>query len=252
MRDYFWYRASQLAAIKKDFSRAIELLIKAGPEIPFSGRVMLRDDQFAAIASQAERAKQYDAANHAISLIKNDAVRARAMLLTGNEIARMNQAERDRQIVTIDNALSLLEMSIPEPDTICWAGNSRYLLTMSRPVVTLDDFTARMVRIINRISTAGSDAAAGTPKRDEYVTKILARGLNCVGYIFRPVTSATAPPNPDLIEQIKVKEWRLAAMIQAEISRKYSLQPLTGGLCKIEVAILSDGHLDCCWLQTYL
>ncbi len=225
-RDLFLGWAATLAVAKKDYHHAVDLMLKTAPDLGIASRPKGRDeDMINRIVRPAYRNKDYDDAYYAIGHIKDDLIRAKIMMEAGWERGRMNIKGRDEAASYVINALDLLEMTAPDFESISRMGNTRSLLTMlgSKPAMTLDDFTARAVRAINRIPATGADAKPGTPERADYVTKILSPTLSSIDYIFHPVWDSSPCPDPKLADEIKVKEWRLAAKIAAESFRRYPL-----------------------------
>ncbi len=221
-KDYFWGWAASRAAQKGEYRQAVELMMKASHNLGMPTRPNGRDeDLLARVARPAIRKRDYDAATYAIDRIQDKLVRAEAMLELGDELGRFAK-DRVQAVAIVTNALDLMEMTAPGPWSICLVGNSRYLLMNSgHSPIGLQELTARAVMMVNRIPTQGADAKAGTPERAEFMLKTLSRALGCVGYIFRPVMPGGLAPNPDLASRIKIKEWRLAAEIEAEKARRY-------------------------------
>ena len=196
VKDYLWGWAATLAGIKRDFHQATDLMMNASPNLGLADRAKGRDeDLFARVVRFALRNKDYDAANYAIGHIKDKLVRAKAMLEVGNELSRWEAKCRKPAIEVLTHALDLMEMTVPDANSICMIGNSRYLLTSSgRPDLSLQESTARAVTMVNRIPTPGVDAKAELPTC-EFVSETVGHALLCVGYIFRPVFPGSMVPN---------------------------------------------------------
>jgi len=198
--------------------------MRAAPDLTTATNPKGRDETILnAIMRSAIRKNDFDAANYAIGRIVDPVVRARAMLVYGQEYDRRNNGNRLERAAILTNALDLMEMTTPDPSSLCLMGNARFHLTINTSTMTVDELTNRASRIINRIPTPGIDAKAGTSERSEFVSKTLVSYMGCISYLFTPVISSisTVYPNPDLADQIKVKEWRLAAKIEVEKSRRY-------------------------------
>ncbi len=224
VKDYLWGWAASLAGIKGDYRQAVDLMMNASPDLGLVTRPKGRDERLSGIVGLAVRKRDYDTANYAIDHIKDKLVRAKAMLELGNELSRWEAKNREPAIAIITHALDLMEMTVPDANSICMIGNTRYLLTTGgTPHLGLQELTARAVTMVNRIPTLGVDAKTGSPERAKFVSETVGHALLCVGYIFRPVFQGSMIPNSDLASQIKVKEWRLAAEIEAEKNRKYPL-----------------------------
>lgn len=219
-RDYLWYRAAQQAAIQKQYRLATDLIMRSGPELGNVQNGWNRDEYLRLISMWSSRNLDSVAANYAIGHITGEVVRARAMLEFASFYPGSDVAKQQQQ-TTLANGISLLEMNTPDADSICAAVNSRSLLAVKGS--GLDDFAARVIRIVNRVPTPGADAKAGTPDRNDFVLRSVTRAMPCVASLFRPAASTGPVPDAALVDKITVKEWRLAATLQAETQRKYPL-----------------------------
>ncbi len=172
-RDYFWGWAASPAMHKGNYEQAADLMMKASSNLGTPNRPKGRDEDISSrVVRSAAQKRAYDSARYAIDKIEDKLVRAQAMLELAQEFGRWQVAERETAKTMAINALDLMEMTTPDPLSICIANNARFLLIYgAHPRVTLEDLAAGTVRLANRIPTRGADAKVGTPERTKFVTE---------------------------------------------------------------------------------
>ncbi|MFT3745754.1 MAG: hypothetical protein QM785_15870 [Pyrinomonadaceae bacterium] len=221
-----WAKASSIAVKRKQFQRAVELLMKADPDFNIKEIPLARDQSiWHRIAYPAARVKDYNAAEYAIGTIKDTGTRAMAMLDYGSEIGRFMNP-RDYATNIIMNGFDLLEMTTPPPDAVCRSSNAIRSLAAA-PGSTNEAYYRNMVRVVNmmnRIPATGADAKPGSPEREAYVKSTLRRVVGCSTFLFRNPEHPPFNIDPELAKRIQVPEWRLAAQIETEKTRKYPSQ----------------------------
>lgn len=217
VKDYLWGRASQIAGIQKNYKQAVDLLMKAGPTVGVADQPAARDLRLSTLAYRAQNSGEYESARYAIGFIKDDTSRARSLLEYSFDFGRMNQIDRPKAVELAFEAIGQLERAGPTPDSICTVGNIRHIVLP----VTVGDLTARTVRLVNMVSP-GELSVKGSTDQKELVMRPLTRMIPCVSHLFRPILNLP-PSDLDLVNQIKVKEWRLAARIEVEKARRFPL-----------------------------
>ena len=224
-KDYFWVRASGLSRPKREgnYKPAVDLTMKASPAVSTSDPKS-RDQHLRTIAYWAQAFRDYEGAKYAVDRIQDDQIRADALLAYANELGRMNINERPKAAAIADDAIRQIDKAGPTDRSVCEIGNSRSLMTLHTTFTNINDMTARTVRIINNFPESVTNSEPGTIERTEFVTLSTRSMILCSGYIFRPVWTGSPAPNPGLTNEIKAKEWRLAAQIESE---KYRLYPST-------------------------
>ena len=226
VRDYLWTRASQMAIQKRYYRKAVDLLMKASPDMSILSTPKRRDEYILAMVVRDAMQKQdWDSATYAISNIKDDVERAKAMMEVGSNWGRLDKDPLNPSGALVAEGLDLIEKATPDPYCICQVAEA--VRSLSFPTLkTREGYpaqTERAVRIVNRIPTTAADAKAGTPERAEFVRKTLFGALGCITMLFRPLMDSAPRPDAALANQINVKEWRLAANITIEMARKYPM-----------------------------
>lgn len=224
LKDYYWSRAAQIASPTRegDHKPAVDLLMKATPTVGTSDPKS-RDQRLRILAYWAQVFRDYEGAKYAVDRIQDDQIRANALLAYANEFGRMNISERPKAAAIADDAIRQIEKTGPTDRSVCDIGNSRSLMTLLTPFTNINDLTTRTVQIINEFPSNITKAEPGTTERSEFVTLSTRSMILCSGFIFHPVWTSSAVPNPELANEIKAKEWRLAAQIEAEKYRNYPL-----------------------------
>lgn len=232
LKDYLWYRAATIALPRRegDRKKAIDLLMKAEPTLGTPGKPDLRDQTLRTIASRGGAYQDYEGARYAVERIKNENIRIEALLYYLDDYGRMNSKDRQKTAAQVDDAIKQLEeRAAISREMVCPIGNLRALMTSLTGYTNIRDLTARTVRIMNKIPFDGSDSKPGSPERTQFY--YLSRDMiGCAAYNFRPVWDGATVPPAELADGIKVKEWRLAAQIEAEKYRKYSQLPQTSSV----------------------
>lgn len=226
LKDYLWYRAAIIASPrqKSDRKQAVDLLMKAGPTLGTPGKPDLRDQTLRTIASRGGSYQDFEGARYALDRIENDNIRIEALLYYLDDYGRMNSKDRPKTAAQVDDAIKQLEeRSAVSRGMICPIGNLRALMTGLTGYTSIRDLTARTVRIMNKIPLDGSDGKPGSPERTQffYTSRDM---IACAAYNFRPVWDGSQVPPAELAGQIKTKEWRIAAQIEAEKHRKYPIE----------------------------
>lgn len=228
LKDYLWMRAAQIALPeKRDGSRkpAVDLLMKAGPTLGTPDDPKRRDQWLKNIAYWGSAFRDHEGARYALDHVKDDQIRLEGMLEYVNELGLWEVKDRLKIAALADETIKQIEqLPVPPRRAICGIGNLRILMTGLTAYTNIGDLTARTVKVINRMPLDGSDAKAGTPERTQFY--YLSRDMiTCSGYVFRPVLNSSPAPPPELADGIKVKEWRIAAQIEAEKQRRYTPIP---------------------------
>lgn len=218
LKDYLWGRASQIASIQKNYKQAVDLLMKAKPTVGTDDQPGTRDLQLSYLANRAQNLDGGESARYAIGFIQDDTLRARTLLDYAFDYGRMTYTDRPKAVEIAYDAIGQLERAGPTPDSICTVGNIRHIV----PPITVGDLTARTVRLLNMVQPGDLSVKAGNIDQKTIAMRPLTRTLPCVSYLFRPILNMQ-PSDLDLVNQIKVKEWRLAARIEVEKARRFPL-----------------------------
>jgi len=218
LKDYLWGRASQIASIQKNYKQAVDLLMKAKPTVGTNDQPGTRDLQLSYLANRAQNLDGGEAARYAIGFIQDDTLRARTLLEYAFEYGRMTYTERPKAVEMAYDAIGQLERAGPTPDSICTVGNIRHIV----PPLAVGDLVARTVRLVNMVQPGDLSVKAGNIDQKTIAMRPLTRMLPCVSYLFRPILNMP-PSDLDLVNQIKVKEWRLTARIEVEKARRFPL-----------------------------
>ena len=226
LKDHLWMRAAQIVLPKREGNRklAVDLLMKAGPSLGSPGKPDSRDQSLKNIASWGGSYQDFEGARYALDRIDNDNIRIEALLYYLDDYGRMNSKDRPKTAAQVDDVIKQLEeRSAVSRGMICPIGNLRALMTSLTGHTNIRDLSARTVRIINKVPLDGSDGKPGSPERTQffYTSRDM---IVCAAYNFRPLWDGSQVPPAELAGQIKTKEWRIAAQIEAEKHRKYPIE----------------------------
>ena len=222
VKDRFWTFAATLAVLKNDFNQATDLIMRASSDLGIANRPNGRDEEMLSrVILHAMRRRDFAAANYALNKIENRLIRAKALFEAGAEYDRV-ESDRRHAVPVVEGALTLMESTVPDIDSICKMSTSRAILARGGQAHLISQaFTRRAVDTVNRIPPVTAEPDAASREEADPVVPALVRGMPCVGSLFQPVLNII--PHPDLAQRITVREWRLAALIEAEKSRRHPL-----------------------------
>lgn len=226
IKDYAYFRASALARQKQLYKTAVDLLLRASPDLGYPEISNNRDRWIYYMIMDISRKRDIESAEYAIRHIENANIRGDAILYAALDIGRWDQAKRGDYAAMMLRGFEVLENTTIEARTICSLGNSvnRWILFQPGGALRAVEIRSRAIAIANRAPLPDPTAKPGSPERIKYVEKVLAPGVGCIAWLVQPTAGAHVPIVPfELAEGVKIKEWNLAARIQNETRRTYQM-----------------------------
>ncbi len=226
IKDHAYFRAAALARRKQLYKTAVDLLMKASPDIGHPEIPNNRDRWIFYMIMDIARKRDIESVEYAIKHIEDANIRGDATMYAAGEIGRWEQAKRADYAAMILRGFDVLEKATLEPQTICSLGNSvnRWIFFQPGGAMRATEIRSRAIAIANRVPLPDPAAKPGSPERIKYVNKVLAPGLGCIAWLVQPIPGAHVPLVPfELADGVKIKEWNLAARIQNETRRTYPI-----------------------------
>lgn len=219
LRDELFQSAAKLALERREFSRAVDLILKIETDLPsFEGwRDHFLIDH---VADSALKAGQPDAANYSVERVTDRAERGRGLLRIAD--GALNSGETGAATEFLDAALRVLETA---PDTPAKVRVTLSALPLAEKTGKLRAFeiASAAFRTLNSLPQPDIGDRPETDARRRYVDSVLVPVAINIGNAFRILSRIDNPRAYAASQEIESRALRLAAQIIVETGRAYPL-----------------------------